>query len=635
MLVESKKPRLLVVDDERFNRNVLADLLKPDYTVVLAKNGAQALDKAASSLDLILLDVMMPDMDGYEVCRRLKAEPHTRDIPVIFVTAMQDPEDEMKGLEIGAIDYITKPFSPAIVKARVRNHLELQWARRKAAEAHGKMAALLDNSGQGFLSLGPDLLVDSQFSRECVEIFGEEIGGRSLCDLLFPDDAPAREIFAKNLRRVFEQEDQYIRALYLSLMQTEYWLGGRYLAAEYKMISAARLMVILTDITQQRVLERQMAEERNRLAFIVSAVRDSREFFEVLASFQNFTETTLPSLLQRADAPERTLSEVYREVHTFKGLFSQLDFIHVPAVLHELESQLRRLTHYHDPCDLPGDTEVWDQTGVEQALAQDKAILSETLGRDFFQKQGYITLSRGQVRRLEALAETLLSKSFVGHLDDSIRQLLEEVRYIRYLDFKALLGVYPKAVERLARRQDKQVRAFQIQGDVVRVDPEIYGPLAKALLHLFRNAVDHGIETPEERELLGKPREARVRCRVEKQGNWLAITISDDGRGLALEAIRKRAVEMGLYGPEEAKRLPEDHLTSLIFTEQFSTKEDANQVSGRGIGLCAVKAELERLGGSMELVSHPGKGVSWSCKLPIATSAERSTAWNPNNTSSS
>ncbi len=136
------KPRILVVDDERFNRTVLVDLLKTDYTVMLAKDGEQALKKARSRHPpgLMLLDIMMPGMDGYTVCERLKESPMTRDIPVIFVTAKQEHEDEEKGLDAGAIDYIAKPFSPAIVLARVRNHIALENARKKLAEAHAELA---------------------------------------------------------------------------------------------------------------------------------------------------------------------------------------------------------------------------------------------------------------------------------------------------------------------------------------------------------------------------------------------------------------------------------------------------------------------------------------------------------------
>jgi putative two-component system response regulator len=125
------RQRILVVDDERLNINVLVDLLKADHKIMVAKNGEQALRRALSDPppDLILLDIIMPGMDGYQVCKRLKADERTRDIPVIFVTAMGDVHDETKGLEIGAVDYITKPISPPIVKARVRTHLTLRRAR--------------------------------------------------------------------------------------------------------------------------------------------------------------------------------------------------------------------------------------------------------------------------------------------------------------------------------------------------------------------------------------------------------------------------------------------------------------------------------------------------------------------------
>ena len=120
--------KILIVDDERLNINVLADLLKPSYKIMAAINGEQALKAArgVSPPDLILLDIMMPEMDGYEVCRRLKEDPATKDIPVMFVTAMGQEQDETKGLELGAVDYITKPIVPAVVEARVRSHVALR-----------------------------------------------------------------------------------------------------------------------------------------------------------------------------------------------------------------------------------------------------------------------------------------------------------------------------------------------------------------------------------------------------------------------------------------------------------------------------------------------------------------------------
>ncbi|MBK9446663.1 MAG: two-component system response regulator [Betaproteobacteria bacterium] len=122
------KPTIMVVDDTPDNLSLMNLLLKDHYSVRIANSGERALKLAAtgSPPDLILLDIMMPGMDGYEVCQHLKADPKMRDIPVIFLTAKNETDDEKKGLELGAIDYITKPISPAIVLARVKTHLALK-----------------------------------------------------------------------------------------------------------------------------------------------------------------------------------------------------------------------------------------------------------------------------------------------------------------------------------------------------------------------------------------------------------------------------------------------------------------------------------------------------------------------------
>ena len=136
--MEQQQQKILVVDDERFNINVLVDLLKPEYKMMAAKNGVQALKavQSANPPDLVLLDIMMPEMDGYEVCRRIKEDKKTRDIPIIFITAMGDTGDETKGLELGAADYMTKPISPPIVQARVKTQLERKRQRDELKQAY-------------------------------------------------------------------------------------------------------------------------------------------------------------------------------------------------------------------------------------------------------------------------------------------------------------------------------------------------------------------------------------------------------------------------------------------------------------------------------------------------------------------
>jgi phosphoserine phosphatase RsbU/P len=132
--MQEERQKILIVDDTPANIQILNEVLQSNYVIFFATNGPDALRIVQREIpDLILLDIMMPEMDGYEVCTRIKADPRTHQIPVIFITAMTDEEDEAKGLECGAIDYITKPISPPIVTARVKNHLELK-SQRDALE---------------------------------------------------------------------------------------------------------------------------------------------------------------------------------------------------------------------------------------------------------------------------------------------------------------------------------------------------------------------------------------------------------------------------------------------------------------------------------------------------------------------
>lgn len=142
MKTTTAKQKILIIDDTPANIQLLSEFLNEEYSVYFATSGEKGLELARSKVpDLILLDIMMPEIDGYEVCRRLKASDATRSIPVIFITAMSDPEEEASGLEIGAIDYITKPISPRIVKIRVRNHLELKRYGDELEQLSAELAA--------------------------------------------------------------------------------------------------------------------------------------------------------------------------------------------------------------------------------------------------------------------------------------------------------------------------------------------------------------------------------------------------------------------------------------------------------------------------------------------------------------
>ena len=168
---QDNRKTVLIVDDAPSNLQLVDSILKDSYNVRIATNGAKALElvRAKPEPDLILLDVMMPGMDGYEVCTRLKADAGTKDIPVIFLTGQTEAADETRGFDVGAVDYIHKPFSPAVVKARVHTHLVLRAIREQLAMQLLALQKELETARQIQLSILP---------RETPKIEGLDIGAR-------------------------------------------------------------------------------------------------------------------------------------------------------------------------------------------------------------------------------------------------------------------------------------------------------------------------------------------------------------------------------------------------------------------------------------------------------------------------
>lgn len=145
----TEKSRVLIVDDEPGNIKILSNVLSSDYVMSVATNGKQALEIARVQLpDIVLLDMVMPEMDGIEVCQALKSNPETRDIPVIFVTSMSDTVNEERGLDAGAVDYISKPISPPIVKARVKIHIQNYLSKKFLENLLSSQTTSLDDAKQ-------------------------------------------------------------------------------------------------------------------------------------------------------------------------------------------------------------------------------------------------------------------------------------------------------------------------------------------------------------------------------------------------------------------------------------------------------------------------------------------------------
>ncbi len=204
----------------------------------------------------------------------------------------------------------------------------------------------------------------------------------------------------------------------------------------------------------------------------------------------------------------------------------------------------------------------------------------------------------------------------IERIGRSIIELQNEVMSMRMTPMAFVFRRFPRMVRDLAKRFGKKVE-FIIEGEETEIDRSILDKLGDPLVHLLRNAIDHGIETPEERVAKGKPEEGHLWLRAYAEGNYVFIEVEDDGRGIDPDKVKQKAIEKGLISPEEAETLTKREIYELLFRPGFSTAEKVTDVSGRGVGLDVVKAVIEQLGGSIEIQSELGKGTKFILRLPL------------------
>ncbi|AOW80546.1 chemotaxis protein CheA [Halodesulfurarchaeum formicicum] len=201
-------------------------------------------------------------------------------------------------------------------------------------------------------------------------------------------------------------------------------------------------------------------------------------------------------------------------------------------------------------------------------------------------------------------------------LDKITSNLQDTVMDMRLVPMKKIVGKFPRLVRDLAREEDKQVE-FTIEGDDVELDRTILTEISDPLMHILRNAVDHGIESPEKREAAGKDPTGSITLRAERERDRVKIQVIDDGQGVDHDAIRTKAVEKGILDSAEAEDLTEDEVAELIFHSGFSTTEEVTDVSGRGVGMDVVNDTVTRLDGSVSVTSEPGEGTTVTLTLPV------------------
>jgi two-component system chemotaxis sensor kinase CheA len=490
-----------------------------------------------------------------------------------------------------------------------REAANLRVANKALTESRAAILTLFDNADQGFLTVGRDLVVGPQFSAACETIFGQSPAGKRIMDLLCPKDVERGEVLAATLASALGDEDEFARELKISLLPREFKLDGKHIEAEYKLLAEpCAVMLILTDVTEKTVLSLEVERERKLLELVVLAFTESEALAALVGDYRRFIQSELRELIARIDQ-EGAAGELHRRLHTFKGLLAQFSFPLSPLAIHEVETRLAE-----NPCLSPASASETLRLGeLADAFQQDVASVSELLGPGFDVAEGRVMVPQAQIRTMEQLARATLAGDPTHAGSAPLRLLQQALAALGRLNVKSALALHSRGAPTLAARLGKKLEPVIVEGDDAMLEPERYGEFIRSLVHVFRNAIDHGIETPEARMRAGKQPAGLIRCVVRERPGALEVLVADDGAGIDRAALAERLLASG----ESRSSVDGMCLAELVFREGLSSRDSASEISGRGVGLAATKAELDRLGGKVAIETKAGLGTAFTFTLPF------------------
>lgn len=492
-------------------------------------------------------------------------------------------------------------------------------ARKRAQERTEQVVSLLDNSGEGFLSFGRNFLVDNEYSQACEAMLEVMPAGQDIASLLFAGDADKAQLMREVIGSALLEQDAEVQASMLSLLPREISRGRRLLDVDYRRIGPEKFMVILTDITTQRHTAQLLEQEQCHLKMVVLAISDSRNLFDTLDSFRDFlARLQEPSLMQVSTAELAT--NFYREIHTFKGLFNQFSFPELPLLLHETEGRISSLLATGQAIEHQALLEALAPETLQSTLELDLKILRSTIGDEFLIQGRTLVLNQQQAHHLNCLAKRLLQGEPINPKHPELLQLFRDISQLCKVRLVDALKGHDRLIQQVATRLEKQVAPLEIKGgEEIYLVADVWKHFLQSLAHIFRNAVIHGLEPADVRWEQDKDDQGRISCDISTQGELLRLDISDDGAGLDLDALRAKASARGLAS---ADQLSDQEAAQLIFQDQISTQTSANDLAGRGVGLAAVLAETQRLGGELKVTTRPGQGTSFHFELPLNPAQE-------------
>lgn len=498
--------------------------------------------------------------------------------------------------------------------------------------SHAEMALLMATVPTGLLSLDEEFRVNPEHSRSAPRILGTgDLRGRPFPEVLGltgEREPKGRELveFLDVLRQ--ELVDEEIVAglnpcpeLALGTGDEVRWVRLRYFLIRRGEGRAPHILVTVEDISEEKRLAEEVArseQENLQLKAIAENPDLFRDFLVETGQILRHVEG-LAARLEGSEDERDAVHEIFRGVHTIKGVAGSFRLGRLSELSGELETSLEPLRRGGAiPAD--GVARVRERiAGLVQAFEEVVREARGVLGEEFDAEGGMsLRIPLAELRRhMEEIRRMHIDEELKAAMVAKIKEeILRRLRSLEAVPARRGLGRSLKIVPGLIERLGKDVE-FAFGGQDTPVDCEVASELNTPLVHLIRNALDHGIEPAEERVESGKPPTGRLELSVATRGDVVELVLEDDGRGLDPERLKAAALRKGVLAPEEAERLSTDEAYALIFRPGFSTADQVTDVSGRGVGMDAVlDAVRAKLGGEIRVESTPGRGTRFVIAVP-------------------
>lgn len=507
-----------------------------------------------------------------------------------------------------------------VIEEQNRN-LEAKVEERTAElrQKNNDIANMMANMHQGLFTITPGGLIHKEYASYLEEIFEtDRIADRNFSDLLFSNTTTGSDAVDQNITAVdaIVGEDEMMfdfnSHCLLSEMTVAFGEGReKILEMDWDPIISEdgevdKLMVTVRDVTELKALEAEAEEQKKELEIIgeILAV-DARKFSDFLDTSKAFIGGCRSIIEATPDKNLDVIAELFRNMHTVKGNARTYGLNNVTNIVHEVESTYDALRKEED--------KVWHPEELLEELSEAEVIVdryahmfTEKLGRDSNTAiEHSVNLDPQRVENWLAKIKTLAGADLNSDVKDAMAEAYNMIVSIGAKPLDEVLDSVCESASSLADQLGKAKPEIDIDNGSIFIESEAHSVLNNIFMHVFRNAMDHGIESAEERGDKGKPAAGRISLDTTLHGDHAELAVRDDGRGIAITKIYEMAVDKGIYSADEP-RPPAKDIANLIFSSGFSTAEAVTDVSGRGVGMDAVKGFLENEGGSIDVVLDDG-----------------------------